>query len=252
MASRRKPAVRVVAVAAAPPSTPREHRYPAWYAQRPYADVQHAQRSIRAFVEQALAGQIRLPRFQRPWLWSDEQIARLFDSLLHGYHVGSLLIWEQRDHRLASTERFGEVEVVSPADCEHAFLVDGQQRVGALLTAAASGRFWVDLQAGALVTEPGPWRMPADALLVRQRQDNFFAGRWCNQHAVEHGIRAEDVEDGWLAVMESLERSTLSAVILGRDMSLARVMETYRRLALLGTPMDPAEVEAGLRRAMDD
>lgn len=35
-----------------------------------------------------------LPAFQREFVWSPEQIERLFDSLMQGYPISSMLFWK--------------------------------------------------------------------------------------------------------------------------------------------------------------
>src|SRR4051812_19823458 len=35
-----------------------------------------------------------LPNIQRPFVWSDEQMCRLFDSILREYPISTLLVWK--------------------------------------------------------------------------------------------------------------------------------------------------------------
>ena len=35
-----------------------------------------------------------LPNIQRPFVWSEEQICRLFDSILRNYPINTLLVWK--------------------------------------------------------------------------------------------------------------------------------------------------------------
>ena len=37
-----------------------------------------------------------LPNIQRPFVWSEEQICRLFDSILREYPISTLLVWKRR------------------------------------------------------------------------------------------------------------------------------------------------------------
>jgi uncharacterized protein with ParB-like and HNH nuclease domain len=37
-----------------------------------------------------------LPNIQRPFVWSEDQICRLFDSILREYPISTLLIWKTR------------------------------------------------------------------------------------------------------------------------------------------------------------
>ena len=39
-----------------------------------------------------------LPNIQRPFIWKEEQIERLYDSILRDYPVGSLLLWQTKDN----------------------------------------------------------------------------------------------------------------------------------------------------------
>src|SRR5260370_17270885 len=44
--------------------------------------------------EESEAGGFWLPNIQRPFVWSEEQICRLFDSILRQYPISTLLIWK--------------------------------------------------------------------------------------------------------------------------------------------------------------
>ncbi|MEN6468164.1 MAG: DUF262 domain-containing protein [Smithella sp.] len=37
-----------------------------------------------------------LPNIQRPFVWSEDQICRLFDSILRQYPISTLLIWKTK------------------------------------------------------------------------------------------------------------------------------------------------------------
>src|SRR5258708_34479922 len=37
-----------------------------------------------------------LPNIQRPFVWSEEQVCRLFDSILREYPISTLLIWKTK------------------------------------------------------------------------------------------------------------------------------------------------------------
>ena len=38
-----------------------------------------------------------LPHIQRPFVWREDQMIRLFDSLLRGYPIGTFLFWRTKD-----------------------------------------------------------------------------------------------------------------------------------------------------------
>lgn len=198
-------------------------------------------------MEAIQAGEFRIPRFQRSFVWTDEQVIRLFESLLSGYHIGTMILWERWDLP-ESRESIGGIEVVSPTKSTVMLVVDGQQRLGSIAQAALSGRFWFDMQAGQLTTSgPGPWRVPAGYVLGRGHYHEMFD--WYVAHADEHGLDREDVFDAWGATANVLDRIYVSAVRLGRRWTIDAVMESFRRLNTEGTRMDPAELEEALRRA---
>ena len=86
-------------------------------------------------LEQALAeisrGRLRVPRFQRPFVWRPEQMLNLFDSIERGYPIGSLLVWDTRLD-LPSLDRVAEIPVPDPDRGDSTYLLDGHQRLSTL------------------------------------------------------------------------------------------------------------------------
>lgn len=85
-----------------------------------------------------------IPAIQRPYVWTPEQIIRLFDSLMRGYPIGALMFWDlppgSRDdweiYRFVTHFRMGSIhnEPSGLAPGEPVSLVlDGQQRLTSLL-----------------------------------------------------------------------------------------------------------------------
>ena len=48
--------------------------------------------TIRDFVDKK--EQFILPSIQREYVWEEEQICRLFDSLLRSFPIGHMLLWK--------------------------------------------------------------------------------------------------------------------------------------------------------------
>lgn len=48
--------------------------------------------SIRKIIEKTLSGEIRIPSFQRGFVWEPEKVAFFIDSLYKGYPIGSLYL----------------------------------------------------------------------------------------------------------------------------------------------------------------
>ena len=42
-------------------------------------------------------GDLKLPMFQRDFVWDKEQTAKLIDSILKGYPIGTFILWKTRE-----------------------------------------------------------------------------------------------------------------------------------------------------------
>ena len=83
-------------------------------------------------VERIVAGKIRVPRFQRTFVWKQGDLHKLLESILRGFPIGSILVWDTAE-KIASTGRIGPVKIGSPPDGSVGYLLDGQQRVSTLV-----------------------------------------------------------------------------------------------------------------------
>lgn len=74
-------------------------------------------------------GNIKVPQFQRKFVWKKEDAAKLLDSIVKGYPIGSFILWETKS-RLRSVRNIGAITLPSAKDGEFVFYVlDGQQRI---------------------------------------------------------------------------------------------------------------------------
>lgn len=74
-------------------------------------------------------GKIRIPQFQRDFVWTRQKSADLMDSILKGYPIGTLILWKTKE-RLRSIKSIGDQEVPEPNDGDFLdFVLDGQQRL---------------------------------------------------------------------------------------------------------------------------
>lgn len=86
---------------------------------------------------------IVLPAMQRPFVWKEDRIRRLVDSLLRGFPIGALMLWKtstvQRYRRLprdVDTETAEVFTFETSSDTSNKYLVlDGQQRLTSLFAA---------------------------------------------------------------------------------------------------------------------
>jgi len=93
---------------------------------------------IEELVIRVKTGDIKLPKFQRPFVWSKKDILNLLDSINKSYPVGSILLWFTKE-KLASERRIGDFQIDDRRE-EYPtnYLLDGQQRLSTLCGAL----FW--------------------------------------------------------------------------------------------------------------
>ncbi|MGY1947152.1 DUF262 domain-containing protein [Nocardia asiatica] len=91
---------------------------------------------VEEIVAMVRDGKVRIPEFQRPFRWGIEDARRLFDSIMRGYPLGSLLLWSRPAEAAPIT--VGALRINAPAMDNALWVVDGQQRVATLANALSS------------------------------------------------------------------------------------------------------------------
>lgn len=96
-----------------------------------YSVMQYSVNVILGAIE---AGDIAIPEIQRPFVWKTWQVRDLIDSLYNGYPTGYLIIWQNPTVRLKDGREAVGKKV----------LIDGQQRVTAIMTAIGGYKVLTD------------------------------------------------------------------------------------------------------------
>lgn len=50
--------------------------------------------TVNQLIEKIDTGELGLPELQRPFIWKDSKVRDLFDSMMRGYPIGYLMLWE--------------------------------------------------------------------------------------------------------------------------------------------------------------
>ena len=80
-------------------------------------------------------GSIKIPQFQRDFVWSKEKSAKLIDSIVKGYPVGTFIIWKTKES-LRSIRNIGGISLPDTPIGDFAeYILDGQQRVTSIYAA---------------------------------------------------------------------------------------------------------------------
>lgn len=90
---------------------------------------------LKDLIADINSGQIKVPQFQRQFVWKEEQALKLLDSISSNYPVGSLLLWRTKNslavERNIGAFKLPDTDDMSPTD----YVLDGQQRLTVIYSA---------------------------------------------------------------------------------------------------------------------
>jgi hypothetical protein len=198
---------------------------------------------IPRLLHLAATGGLRVPKFQRSFVWDASDVRRLFDSIYRGFPIGTLLLWRQ--DAKAEPVSFGGVEFDAPTNIDALMVVDGQQRITALVAALTSGprqvddrfevffdiakRRFVGLNRGVA---------PPRSIPVRETLESRNLLAWLREHG-------DELEEGDLELADELggalrDYRVPAYIVEGNDERLLR--EVFDRVNSAGKPITRAQV----------
>jgi hypothetical protein len=229
--------------------------------------------SLRSLLEDVQRGHIRVPRFQRPFVWTNEQRIELLESIGDNMPIGSLLVWRTIKYRLESFPNVGPHLMppipVKPPQTGWQYLLDGNQRVSTLLGLLLPPLKDVGVpDASAMDID---WDIQYDLMNEQfvfaqkiQRKGiicpllplwTLFDGRLVNRHLRElrktretYGWSEDEIEE-WEARADQLsyrfQQCRIPIVVMVTD-DLGLAAKTFQRINSKGTPMSEAHLVAAL------
>ncbi|MGZ8217223.1 MAG: GmrSD restriction endonuclease domain-containing protein [Candidatus Binatia bacterium] len=182
-------------------------------------------------LKRAKEGRLRVPNFQRDFVWRRQDIADLFDSIARQYPIGTLFLWGAQT-ALSSRPRIGPLSLPKYKG-ETWLVLDGQQRLTTLV--------------GVLLADERKWSTEDDADPERWRL--FFDAK---HNVFSHAKPDESIPSSYIPVpalldtlklfthMESMLRSTdsvpqreglareIAFQWISRAQEVARAIQSYR------------------------
>ena len=213
---------------------------------------------IEDLLDEIANGKLRVPPFQRPFIWKPSDMLALFDSIYKGYPIGSLLLWESTEE-LESLDYVGPpIPIPRPSDIPLTYILDGHQRLATLYgglripsdfsldTKQENWQWWIwyDLKELEFIHvtnhNPDPWLLPLRAVLrttdfleaARKLQEN------CPDNASEFIIEAEQVAQK--------VKNYRVAIISIKGGNLEQAVESFSRLNSLGRLITPDQMVSAL------
>ena len=99
------------------------------------AVLESGDKKYSTLLNEIETGEIKIPQFQRQFVWDIKSSAKLIDSILKGYPIGTFIYWRTNE-RLRSVRNIGNIQLPEPKDGEFInYVLDGQQRITSLFAA---------------------------------------------------------------------------------------------------------------------
>lgn len=99
------------------------------------ASLQNISVKYSDLLSEIETGQVKIPQFQRKFVWGIKASAKLLDSIMKGYPIGTFIYWRTNE-RLRSVRNLGNITLPEPNNGEFVnYVLDGQQRLTSLYAA---------------------------------------------------------------------------------------------------------------------
>ena len=207
-----------------------------------YSVNQQFTETILAWVN---SGEIAVPEIQRPFVWDSTKVRNLIDSLYQGYPIGYLIIWRNPNVRLKDGKTSEGKKI----------LIDGQQRVMALVTAILGGevisreyrkiririafdpiteRFEVFNTA---IAKDASWIPDISPIITGQSKLHNVVSEYCQKNP---DLSQEKVWDS-MENLKQIMKKQIGLIELEHDLDIETVTEIFIRINSEGVPLSQAD-----------
>lgn len=93
------------------------------------AILENAPKNYSTLINEVSTGQVKIPQFQRKFVWDIKASAKLIDSIIKGYPIGTFIFW-RTDEQLRAVRNIGDIVLPVHNSGEFVnYVLDGQQRI---------------------------------------------------------------------------------------------------------------------------
>ena len=192
-------------------------------------------------------GLVKIPRFQRNFVWSREQSAMLIDSLLKGYPIGTFITWKTKE-QLRAIRNLGNMSLPPVPDGDFTiYVLDGQQRMTSLFCALKGVKVERDGRTDDFSEIYVNLKATEDEQIATTEIEMLDDGTY---------IRLTDLTNGSLKVLASFDEELHDKIdqykntLLGHNFSIVEVREApievateiFTRINVGGKPLSVFEV----------
>jgi hypothetical protein len=177
-------------------------------------------------------GNLKIPRFQRGYVWERSKIVKLLNSIYNQYPIGSFFIWNASLDYEHFCREITELELPEKPDSnKYSFILDGQQRITSLFVALKGKKMnGTDFSTICFNLEKKEFQIP------RLKNEKHNIPAWKLFHTTAYGdVFAEymaidrDKADIWRNCQEVFSNYPIS-VIKSLDMDLEQVVVIFERI----------------------
>ena len=193
--------------------------------------------------------EIAIPEIQRPFVWSGAQVRDLIDSLYKGYPAGYLIVWQNPDVNLKDGSKSVGKKI----------LIDGQQRVTALMT-AIDGREVLNDEYNfkRVAIAYNPWAGEGESNFEVQTPVHFKDKKWIpdiaelfkpgfddlefieNYVAANPNISSKEINKKLKALQQIVNRQ-VGVIMLDANLGIDEVTEIFVRINSQGKTLNEAD-----------
>lgn len=206
--------------------------------------------TIRTLIGAVYSGQVRIPAFQREFVWEPDRIALFVDSIYKQYPFGSLLFWRAKEllkhERKLGPYKLPELTEDYPID----YVLDGQQRVTSIFASFQTeltrppAEEWTDIYFDYRAA-PDPQDSSFFALTEQEAApDRFFPVRVLFD-STAYRTATEALDKDVLQNIDELQsriKEVMLPVELLRTDDRAKVAIVFERINHMGVPLDTLQL----------
>ena len=199
------------------------------------------------------ANEIAIPEIQRPFVWRKSQVRDLMDSLYKGYPTGYIIIWKNPSVKLKNGSLSEGKKV----------LIDGQQRITALMTAIAGksivfddyseGRVKIAFDPFAAISnnpDAELFAVQTPAHLKGKRwipdiaelfKDDFSSFKFINQYVADNPEVDQEELHKVLESLKNLQHCNIGVIELDSSLDIDVVTDIFIRINSKGTALSQGD-----------
>ncbi|MBE0337278.1 GmrSD restriction endonuclease domain-containing protein [Paenibacillus sp. 23TSA30-6] len=202
--------------------------------------------TIDSLYNDVKSGNIRIPSFQRGFVWNPDQVAFLYDSIYKGFPIGNLLLWETT-RQLKSEKNIGSMALPDiDGKITVQYVLDGQQRLTSLCALfnreilAKDNADWIDIYFDLEGTENGQTSLFSPLKLEEVITNRHFPV-YKIMDSVEYRKATRDLDEDKAVKLDIVMRNLSTTVIPIEKMktdNMNHVAIVFERVNTAGTELD--------------